>query len=624
VLASSQMRSARAVPLLAAFALLAAALFAGGAAGNGSLLWLGAGALGALLITFVSQGVPARVWVLLPLAALALWCAVSIAWSTLPDRSWDYADRALVYLLFAALGLCLASHTRTLALGLSALLGAVALWALAGKVLPALAGSYSTIPRLSAPVGLWNQLALAGDYALPLSLWLAGTRRLRGTLLAYVWVVALVLTVSRGGIAVAVVIAAAWLALSGAAGEGVATLLAAGAPAAVVAGVAFALPGVTGSGQSSATRWREGLLFGGLLLAGAVGAGLLARAPRVRATPAFRRAGLLAVALLAAGGLVVGAIKARSAWEQFTSSTEVSNSANRFTSADSNFRWVWWNRAWHAFTLHPLGGTGAGSFELTNLLYRTSALDYTNEPHDLPLQFLSETGLVGFLVLLLAFGLLLAAAGRRRGHELALCLVFVAYLLHSLIDIDWDFVAVSAPAFLSAGALAGRPAPARRLSPSAALLAAGTGLALVGCLLLPWLGNRWANQAELDANPARALATARRAHDADPLLLEPIWTEALNQPDDTAGNQAGLALFRQATRMQPQNPYAWLSLADFELSLGPSGSIGCPRLVFPALQRFTNLDDHDLPYLGADAKNRALAYVDSGKADPSYCAPYDG
>jgi len=618
------MRPARDVSLLAAFVLLATALFAGGATGDGSLMWLGAGVLGALLVTLVSRGVPARWWVLLPLGALAAWSAASIAWSTLPDRSWEYGDRALVYLLFAALGLFLASRTRMLALGLSAVLGAVALWSLAGKVLPPLAGGYSTIARLSAPVGLWNQLALVGDFALPLSLWLAGRRRLPGTLLAYVWLVALVLTVSRGGIAVAVIIAAAWLLLSGEAGEGVATLLAAGLPAAVVAGVAFALPAVTGSGQSHATRWHQGLLFGGLLLLGAAGACLLARTRRPRMTAARRRAGMLAGTLAVAGGLVAGALKARSAWDQFKSSAEVSNSASRFTSAGSNFRWVWWNRAWHAFTLHPLGGTGAGSFELTNLLYRTSDLDYTNEPHDLPLQFLSETGLVGFTLALLAFGLLLSAATRRRGHELALFLLFLAYLLHSLIDIDWDFIAVSAPAFLTAGALAGRPAPRRPLSPFAALVAAGVGLALVVCLLLPWLGNRWANEAELDANPARALAAARRAHAADPLLLEPLWTEAENQPDDTAGTRAALALFREATAMQPQNPYAWLSLADFELSLGPSGSIGCPRLVFPALQRFTNLDDHDLPYLGAEAKNRALAYVDSGRPDPSYCAPYGG
>ena len=618
------MRSVRDAPLLAAFVLLAAALFGGGATGDGSLLWLGAGALATLLATLAGCGLPARGWMLLPLCALAAWCAGSIAWSTLPDRSWEYADRALVYLLFAALGLFLASRTRMLAAGLCALLGAAGVWSLAGKVLPPLAGAYSTTPRLSAPVGLWNQLALVGDFALPLSLWLAGRRRRSGTLLTYVWVVALVLTVSRGGIAIAVIIAIAWLALSGRAGEGLATLLAAGLPAAVVAAIAFSLPAVTGSGQSHATRWREGLLFGGVLLAGAAGACLLARAPRPRVTPARRRAAVVALTLVVAAGLVVGALDARSAWDRFTSSAEVSNSASRFTSAGSNFRWVWWNRAWHAFTLHPLGGTGAGSFELTNLLYRTSDLDYTSEPHDLPLQFLSETGLVGFALLLAAFGLLLAAAARQRKHELALFLLVLAYVLHSLIDIDWDFIAVSAPAFLTAGALAGRPAPRRRLSPFAVLVAAGIGRALVLALALPWLGNRWANEAELDANPARSIATARRAHAADPLLLEPIWTEAQDQPDDTAGNRAALALFREATEMQPQNPYAWLTLADFELTLGPSGSIGCPRLVFPALQRFTNLDDHDLPYLGADAKNRALAYVDSGRPDPRYCTPYAG
>src|SRR5207245_11089425 len=116
-------------------------------------------------------------------------------------RSWDYADRGLVYLLFALLGLWLAGRTRELALGLCALLGLVAVWALASKVLPPL---YDYGPpgatRLRAPVGLWNQLALLGAIALPLALWL---RRTAGTLLAYGWLVALVLTYSRGGLATA-------------------------------------------------------------------------------------------------------------------------------------------------------------------------------------------------------------------------------------------------------------------------------------------------------------------------------------------------------------------------------------------------------------------------------------
>lgn len=617
------MRWAREAPLPAAFVLLAAALFAGGASGDASLFWLGSGTLAVLVLALATSGPPGGGLVLAPLAALACWCAVSISWSTLPDRSWEYADRALVYTLLAGLGLWLAPRTRALALGLAALTGAAALWALAGKVLPPLAGTYAGDARLSAPVGLWNQLALVGDYALPLALWLAGRRRLPGTLLAYIWIVALVLTVSRGGIAVAVLVVGGWLVASGRAAEGLWTLAAAGLPAAPVAGIAFALPAITGSDQSSSGRWTQGLGFGLLLLAGAVAAAILAHTGPPRLGPSQRRA-LLGAAVLAAAALAaLGALKARSAWDQFTSSAEVSNSASRFTSAGSNFRWVWWTRAWHAFSLHPLQGTGAGSFMLTNLLYRQSALDGTIEPHDLPLQFLSETGIVGLVLLVLGFGALLRAAGRRREHELALELVVVAFLLHSLVDIDWDFVAVAAPAFVAAGALAGRPGRARRPSAPAALLCAGAALALVVCLLLPWLGDRWSSEAAADNNPAQAIATARRAHTADPLLLTPLWVEAENQPEDVSGNLAALRLFRQASSLQPQNPYAWLSLGLFELGLGPRGSPGCPRLAYPALQRFTNLDDHDLPYLGAEQKDRALAYVDSGRADPAYCAPYE-
>ena len=160
----------------------------------------------AILAASVVLGAPAGVVALLPLAALTAWLAVSIAWSTLPDRSWDYANRSFVYLLFAVLGLWLAPRTRALALGLAALLGLVAGWALLGKVIPTLF-DYGPpgVTRLRAPVGLWNQLALLGAFALPLALW---RRRLEGTLLAYLWLVALVLTGSRGGLAVAAVVVA--------------------------------------------------------------------------------------------------------------------------------------------------------------------------------------------------------------------------------------------------------------------------------------------------------------------------------------------------------------------------------------------------------------------------------
>src|SRR6266851_3189337 len=116
----------RDLPLTASLLLVGLALFLGAGAEDGSLWWLGAGAAVAVVALAALRGVP-RGWLsLAPLAGLVTWLAASITWSWLPARSWDYADRALVYLLFAVLGLWLAGRTRLLAVGLCALLGAVA------------------------------------------------------------------------------------------------------------------------------------------------------------------------------------------------------------------------------------------------------------------------------------------------------------------------------------------------------------------------------------------------------------------------------------------------------------------------------------------------------------------
>ena len=110
-----------------------------------------------------------------------------------------------------------------------------------------------------------------------------------------------------------------------------------------------------------------------------------------------------------AGIAVIGATTSPSSWARdFTQQPANAATASgpaRLTTISSTSRWQWWQEAWQAFEDQPLRGTGAAIFDLTHRLLRTNAVVAT-EPHDLPLQLLSETGIVGAL---LAAGSLAAA-----------------------------------------------------------------------------------------------------------------------------------------------------------------------------------------------------------------------
>jgi O-antigen ligase len=574
-----------AAPLL----LTGLALFFGGGPGDGSVFWLGAGALLAVAALLVTVGAP-RGWpAILPLAALALWCAVSIGWSGLPDRSWDYANRTILYALFAALGLWGAGRTRTLANGLAVLLGAVIVWSLLGKVLPFVYDYGSPyVTRLQGPIGLWNQLALATAYAVALALALRGPA---GTLLAYSSLVALLLTYSRGGILTAALVCVVWLWLTDERLESAATLVAAAVPAAVVGGIAFVLPGVTSDNQSLHVRWRDGVVFGVLLLVGAVVALVLERLPRPKGTRVLRRAAVACGAVAVAAGAVAVAVNG-------IGSDTVGNGGGRIGSTSSNFRFTWWSQAWHGFTDHPFRGAGAGSFHLLNLLYRTSYLDYTIEPHNLPLQVLAELGLVGLVLFALACFMLLRGSMRRHGHELALALLLPAFLGHSLVDVDWDFAAVAAPAFVAAGALAGAPA-ARRMRGPSLVAAAGIAVVVLGSLVSPWLARRWVDEAQT-ASDARATTLANRAHALDPFLLEPYWAKALA----AATPREAYRQYLLAIERQPKNPRPWLLAGEYAMN-----ELDCPYAAWQNLERYTELDQKSNGP-GGDEYNAMLELVD--------------
>src|SRR5580765_1878986 len=410
-------------------ALLFVALFFGDSTSDGRLFWIGAFAmLGAIVLLGWSVPVPRGVGLacLALLGALALWVGLTMAWSVAPDLSWAAFNRLLVYLAFALLGVLatqVRQPARTVAGGLALLLGLVLCWALLGKVIPSLFPDGARVARLRNPIGYWNSLALAAATAVPFSLWLASARgharwvRTVGVLLLYVAELAVVLTYSRAGITVTALAALGWVWVSRDRLESLAALAVATPVAGLVALWTLSRPALTDDLQAYADRVDDGAWFGVLLAAGAaIAAGaaywLAGRALSDRERTVWaRRLGWLAGIVALAAVAIVLAVKGGAILDEFrgTGGKEVSQNPTRLAELSSSNRWRWWQEAWSLWKDAPLAGKGAATFEVARRDIREGSIT-TTEPHNVALQFLAETGIVGFLLLIGAIGTGVAAA----------------------------------------------------------------------------------------------------------------------------------------------------------------------------------------------------------------------
>jgi hypothetical protein len=600
-------RRAALLALAAGGLLLGACVLFSAGSSNGRLVWLGIGALtlaagfGTLAFLAREEPVLARetTWAVVLLTAFVCWCGISLLWSIEPDRTWAYLNRGLVYLALALVGLGLGLYVpraiERWAYVLAAAVAAVLGWGLLGKAVPSLGGS-GRIARLSSPIGYWNALALLLDLGLPLALWLAARRehphwlRVGGVVFIYALVVGLLLTYSRGGVLVALVAVSVWLLVGGPRVEGAAALLLGGGVGTAVAVWAFSRPGLAEDLQAHSVRVRDGRWFAVVfVLAGAaVGAlaylGSAAEERRPLSDPRRRSVGRVALAVLAVGAAIsltalVVESKPQGWFREFSQPPKVSENVGpgRLTTINSTSRWQWWKEAWQAFTDQPLRGTGAGSFEITHRLLRTNDT-FVTEPHNVPLQFLTETGIVGFL---LALGSVAAATvgvvrvvRRSRGPEraagVALAVSALAYVLHSLVDFDWDFVAVSAPFLVTVGVLLGGKRVAGERRAVYAPLPAVVALAVAFSLLMPWFAQRSTDSAVAAlevGKPARAATDARHARSLNPLALEPLFVEA-GAAEQLGDLVAARALYTKAAELQPLNWRPWYELGSFEVGIG--------------------------------------------------------
>jgi tetratricopeptide (TPR) repeat protein len=617
------------VAVSVAAALLLGAVFAGDSVWIGVAALLVAGTWGALALAG---------WAPLPgggatlvglLLATAAWSGLSIAWSVAPDLSWAELDRTLVYVAFLVVGLLLAAGrpdaARLAAVALTVGFGAGVVWALAGKTIPAVFPDGGRAARLRDPIGYWNALALAADALLVLALSVASSARAAAVrmgcaVLAYAAVVAVFLAASRSGVVAAALGIVLWLWLRRDRVEAALLALVATLPAAAVAGWAFTRPALVEDGASHADRVTDGAWFGLLLLVGAalvaVGARELARRPflpaRRRRVARLLRGFTFAVAFVTVVGVVANAGRIA---DEFRGE-EVRNDPGRFASLSSNNRLSWWGEARDIFQADPLAGAGANTFEVARKRYRELASSVT-QPHSVPLQFLAGTGLVGLALLLAlvaaaaaaAVGAVRRLAGTERDAAAALAVGLVLWLVHALVDYDWDFVAVTGPAFFAAGALAAAGRPARLGSfPFAAAAAGALALASVIAIVTPWL----AEQSVRDVDPAleqgaieRARDAAQRARSLDPLSLAPLFARARVE-EDAGDEEAALAAYRRAAAAQPENPVAWYELGIYEFHLGDRCS------AYVHLNRAYTLDPAGLQWASGGELDQARAWVNDG------------
>jgi len=492
-------------------------------------------------------------------------------------------------------------------------------WALAAKVIPGLYPDYERLARLRYPLGYWNELALLAAASVPFGLWAVGPRhdrraRLGGALLLFAALVVTVLTYSRVGIVLTVVAALVWLWLDRDRLAALGPLAVAWIVGAAVAGVALLLDGVSSDGVSHHARVRDGLVFGAVLVVGAALVGFASRFVLSRAVnPRIARAAAVALVVLVLAALAAAVVRAggpadfvSARWHEFSNkiSAQVPDTRGHILSTSSSNRWRWWTEAWNGFTDKPLQGTGAGTFELVDRVERNSTLA-TTEPHSVPLQFLSETGIVGFLLYVAVAAAAVIGILRRERTRVWLALALGAALcfVHSWVDIDWDFIAVQGPLFLTVGALVSGPAtptPARRwlISGAVAVLA----LAAVYSVTSPWLAaNRVAAaySAMEHNHPGQALTEARSAHAFNPLSVEALFAQALVDSDANA-----LKLYRRARDLEPTNPETWYQLGAFELIIHQ------PRAAYRDLNHSYTLDSYGPASLKGGPLDQARCQID--------------
>jgi O-antigen ligase/polysaccharide polymerase Wzy-like membrane protein/tetratricopeptide repeat protein len=532
------------------------------------------------------------------LAAFTGWVALSAAWSSAFGQSILEAERVLVYVaaVSAALLLSRARLARQLLGGVLAAISLIAGFSLLTRLAPDRVGVYDPegIYRLAQPIGYWNGLGLFAAMGALIAFGLAARARTipaRAACAALLVVLLPTLYFTFGR--------AAWIALAAGAVAALAVdstrlqllaaLLVVGpAPAAAVL-IASQQSGLTHAGTPIARAAHDGHRLAVVLaLLAAVNAvlavGFAYAERRVEVSVWVRRAFAVAVGVVLAltaavgfnryGGPVTLAKKGYATFKTAPPRTE--NDLNRrLLSFSGNGRAALWGLAWDDARRHPLLGAGPGTYERYFLAHQPEDVVLVRDAHGLYIETIAEVGPFGLALLIAAFLTPLAALKRARRHPLVPAAVgaYVAYLVHTGVDWDWELSAVTLAGLLCGVAIllfGRRWTPPRPLSLPTRVVGASAAVAAATFAAIALLGSSALSRSDSaleHGDPARAATDARRARSLMPWSPKP-WAALAR-----AQLAAGLApdarrSFRRAISMDRGDWHLWYELAG--ASTGPA------------------------------------------------------
>lgn len=533
----------------------------------------------------------------------AAWTFASIAWSPNRGDAWFGAGLTLSYLLVFWISATLVALNASRRWALAAL--AIGPGVVAAITIPMIGSSADGLfesSRLLGTVGYFNAEAAFLLISFWAGIYVAGSKRIHPALRAaalasiVVGVELAVLTQSRGAMVSLAVSLPVFFIVSGQRLRGLIAFLP------VLGALFFTFPGLnevyldlenTGSGAGAVASVTP------LVWATAAGAGIYGLAwgildRRWRPSPELAKAARIAAFACVAIGVVVGSLVfvdrlgspvawGEERWEAFVSDDMAGDDESRYMSAGGSGRYTLWQVAGRDFAANPILGVGTHNYEATYYQDRDSVVGWIRQPHMLPLEVLSERGIVGGLFFFGFLGTCVAAGLWKHLSDLnsegkaqvgAVLASVVYWLTHSSVEWFWQMPAVMFPAMVYMAMLV---APWNRLgdeeepyAPSdRPLKLAGVGIVVLTLAVVSplYVADRFHRNAEAEENPWVALSwleLAQSVNPLDPVLAREEGDLALRIGDIPRSTRA----YARAIRLNPEHYASYAVLGSLYEQVG--------------------------------------------------------